>query len=152
MANVGFPNGLGISKSEIAAKLAERENAPYDCRLLAIRKTDGTAIGECKLGFPDENGVSSTDVKLFPEYWSQGYGTEIKQGLVDYLFTHLPQCRAVKADPAKNNIGSQKMQEHVGAVRIKRGRHYPIPQAEQYIPDDNHYLYMLFRKTWQQRR
>lgn len=152
MVNVGFPEGLGLSKDEIKAKLAQIDSAPYDCRLLAIRKEDGIAIGECFLGLPDQNGVSSTDVKLFPEYWNLGYGTEIKQGLVDYLFTYLPECQAVKADPAKFNIGSQKMQEHVGAVRIEIGRQYPIPNAEKYIPDDNHYLYMVFRETWQEIR
>lgn len=152
MVNVGFPQGLGISKAEIAAKLAQQDNAPYDCRLLVVRKEDGLVIGESKLGWPDKNGVSSTDVKLFPEHWNQGYGSEIKQGLVDYLFTHLPACRAVKADPAKNNIGSQMMQENVGGIRIERGQKYPVPNAEDYIPNENHYLYMVFREKWQENR
>ncbi len=153
MTNVGFPQGLGISKAEITTKLAQVDNAPYNCRLLVIRKQDGVVIGESKLGFPDKNGVSSTDVKLFPEYWNQGYGTEIKQGLVDYLFTHLPECMAVKADPAKHNIGSQKMQEHVGGVRIEPGKEYPIQNAQQYFPEsDQYFLYMVFRENWQNSR
>lgn len=152
MINVGFPQGLGISKEDISAKLAQQDNAPFDCRLLVVRKKDGTIIGESKLGYPDDNGVSSTDVKLFPEFWNQGYGSEIKQGLVNYLFSHLPQCQAIKADPAKTNIGSQKMQEHVGGIRIEAGQQYPIPNAEKYIPDEDHYLYMVFRESWQENR
>ena len=148
MANVGFPNGLCISKKDIISQFKQSGESTYKCRLMAIRKDDETAIGECKLALPDSNGVSETDVKLFPEYWNQGYGTEIKQGLVDYLFANVPECMAIKADPAKTNIGSQKMQEHVGAIRIERGKDYPVPNTDKYIPNERHYLYMVFRETW----
>ncbi len=148
MANVGFPNGLCISKEDIISQFKQSGESAYKCRLMAIRKDDETAIGECKLALPDSNGVSETDVKLFPEYWNQGYGTEIKQGLVNYLFANVPECMAIKADPAKTNIGSQKMQEHVGAIRIEQGKDYPVPNTDNYIPNERHYLYMVFRETW----
>jgi len=148
MANVGFPDGLGISEKTIASQFKQRGKSIYKCCLMAIRKDDETSIGECRLSLPDSSGVSKTDVKLFPEYWNQGYGTEIKQGLVDFMFSNVPECMAVKADPAKTNIGSQRMQQHVGAVRIEPGVDYPVRNAIEYLPDDQHYLYMVFRDSW----
>ena len=35
---------------------------------------------------PDEEGLSTTDVKLLPEFWGNKYGVEIKRALLDYLF------------------------------------------------------------------
>ncbi len=146
MVNVGYPNGLGISKEEIAELIRKQDDTVYRARLIAIRIEDNVKIGECFMGVPDENGVSITDVKLFPEYWGNGYGKEIKRGLVDYLFSNRSDCKAVKADPHKRNIASQKMQEFVGAVRIEKGGKYPIDDMEKYFPGDEHYLYMVFRE------
>jgi len=64
------------------------DDAPFDRRLVAELKGSNQPIGECKLGLPGKDGLSETDVKLLPELWGQGYGTEIKRGLVDYLFRH----------------------------------------------------------------
>lgn len=149
MSNVGFPNGLGISSDKIVEQFQKQSVSEYDSRLIAIRKDDKLKIGECMLGTPDENGVSKTDVKLFPKYWNHGYGKEIKRGLVNYLFTNQPDCMAVKADPRRDNIASQKMQEHVGAVRIERGVKYPVGNLDQYFPPEEHYLYMVFRGDWE---
>ncbi|MCF7810603.1 GNAT family N-acetyltransferase [bacterium] len=152
MTNVGFSNGLGISKQEIFEKFSNQDKTEYNCRLVVIRKENERRIGECMLGTPDENCVSKTDVKLLPEYWNKGYGKEIKRGLVDYLFTNQPDCLAVKADPKKSNIASQKMQEFVGAVRLEKGQQYPIRNIEKYFPPEDHYLYLVFRKDWRKFR
>ena len=144
MVNVGFPDGLGISKEEIHTLLNEWDDKKY-IRCIVKRKHDQILIGECKLGEPDENGVCETDVKLFPEYWGNGYGKEIKRGLVDYLFAHKSKCLAVKADPKKSNIASIKMQEYVGGVIIERGKVYPIKNIEEYFPPEGHWLYMVFK-------
>ncbi len=148
MSNVGFPDGLGISREEISERFEKQSPSEYDNCLIVIRKSDSLRIGECWLGVPDSNGVSNTDVKLFPEYWNKGYGKEIKRGLVDYLFTNRSDCLAVKADPKKSNIASQKMQEHVGAKRIEKGAEYPIKYIENYFPPEENLLYMVFRDDW----
>ncbi|MDP8240463.1 MAG: GNAT family protein [Candidatus Hatepunaea meridiana] len=148
MINVGFPNGLGISKERIVEQFQKQSVTEYDSRLIVIRKEGDLKIGECMLGTPDENGVSKTDVKLLPEFWNNGYGKEIKQGLVNYLFTNRTDCQAVKADPKKSNIASQKMQEYVRATRIENGEEYPIKNVEKYFPPEDHYLYLVFRKDW----
>lgn len=148
MVNVGFPNGLGMSREKIAELIRNQDETEFNARLIAIRKADNTKIGECFLGVPDENGVSNTDVKLFPEHWGNGYGREIKQGLVNYLFSHRADCQAIKADSKKDNFASRKMQEFVGAIRIEKGKQYPVEDIDRYFPGDEHYLYMVFRKDW----
>lgn len=148
MVNVGFPNGLGMSKEAIRALFESRVNYT---RLVVIRKKDGIRIGEAKAGEPDENGVSETDVKLLPEFWGNSYGKEIKRELVDYIFNTYPETTAIKADPKLTNVASIKMQEYVGAERIEIGKSYPINNIEKYLPPDGHHLYLLFRSNWELR-
>ena len=148
MTNVGFPNGLKITREAIRTGFDEQDKSEFNCRLVAELKTSGEPIGECKLGRPNDDGISETDVKLLPEFWNQGYGTEIKRGLVDYPFTHTA-CRAVKATPNKINIASQRMQEKVGGKRV--GEHtYRFPEEMRaYTVDVESYIYKVFREDWE---
>ncbi len=152
MTNVGFPFGLGWPKSKIIERIRRSQNSVFNGLLVVVRKVDGALIGEAFMGLPDEQGVSNTDVKLFPDFWNNGYGREIKAGLVDYLFSYRADCLAIKAEPKLDNIASQKMQEFVGAVKIDLGKAYPINDLSRYIPNENFYLYMLFRQEWERCR
>jgi len=80
-----------------------QKNSEFDRTLIVIDKESNTPIGECKLGLLGEEGVAHTDVKLLPALWGKGFGLEIKQGLVDYLFTHT-SCKAIQASPNRSNI------------------------------------------------
>ena len=151
MILVGFPNGLRITADDIRHQIENQSETEYDQTLVVILKTDRTPIGECKLGSPDDSGVSETDVKLLSEFWGHGYGKEIKQALVDYLFTHT-NCNAVRATPNQANVASQKMQEAVGAVRITEGIYHFPPHMREYTVDVPHYVYELTRDTWMSRR
>jgi len=62
---------------------------------------------------------------------------EVKQGLVDYLFTHT-DCIAVQAAPKRGNVASIKMQEAVGGVYVR--------EEEPYL------VYRVSRETWEARR
>lgn len=152
MKNMGFPQGLLITREEITAKIEEQEaRGEYGRLLIAELKSTGQAIGECKLYLPDEEGVSETDVKLLPQFWGHKYGVEVKQGLVDYLFTRT-DCTAVQGTPNVANIPSIKMQEAVGAVRVdERVYEFPEGQQEDRCPV-HYYVYRVFRPTWAQRR
>jgi len=125
MTLVGFPNGLDITRDQIKDPISKTDDSEYDKKLLVQIAETGELIGECKLGAPDDGGISMTDVKLLPEFWGCGYGTEIKQGLVDYLFTHT-SCKTIRATPNLKNIASQKMQEAVGGEKGWR-RYIPLP-------------------------
>ncbi|MFH1686580.1 MAG: GNAT family protein [bacterium] len=151
MINVGFPQGLRITRDKVHRQLTEQPDSEFEVRLLAIRKADGRIIGECKLGRPDCDGISEGDVKLMPEFWRQGFGGEIKKGLVDYTFAHTDAV-IIKATPNQNNIGSQRMQETVGARRV--GEHvYRFPEhMRSYTCNVPCYVYHLTREEWEKRR
>lgn len=151
MRFVGYPKGLHITKDEIREHIEKEKDSEFNVWLVVELKNAGVPIGECKLGAPDKDGISETDVKLLPQYWGQGYGTEIKRALVEYLFTHTT-CRAVKATPNKENIASQKMQEAVGGRRVGEGVfHFPDDMRDFTRPVP-HYVYMVFREDWEKRR
>jgi len=138
MTNVGYPDGLPITRDQIEAQIARHGASVYDKYLIVTLRAGGEPIGECKLGSPDLQGIATTDVKLAPEFWGQRYGVEVKQGLLDYLFTHAPVL-AVEADPARTNPASIRMQEAVGGLRVR----------EFDSSFNHHYVYRAHRFDWQ---
>jgi len=150
MENVGFPKGLMKRRGDIIAQLARAVNSEFDRTLIVIDKESNTPIGECKLGLPDEEGVAHTDVKLLPAFWGKGFGLEIKQGLVDYLFTHT-SCSAVEASPNRSNIASHKMQEKVGAKRVSEETYHFPGHMRSYTKPVELYIYRLDRSDWEKR-
>jgi RimJ/RimL family protein N-acetyltransferase len=151
MRFVGYPKGLRITKNEIRAHIEQEKDGEFDTWLIVELRHAGVPIGECKLGAPNRDGISETDVKLLPQYWGQAYGTEIKRALVEYLFTHTA-CRAVKATPNKENIASQKMQEAVGGRRVGEGIFYFPDDMRDFTCPVPHFVYMVFREDWEKRR
>jgi len=151
MRNVGFPDGLRISRKEISGLIGKKNKRILNALLIVFRKDDNRPIGECKLGQPDENRIAETDIKLLPELWGKGYGTEIKRGLVSYLFENT-DCRAIKATPNINNIASQRMQERVGARKRGEGIYRFPPDTGQKTCDVSYFEYLLSRDDWQTSR
>ena len=150
MKFVGFPHGLKITKDEIEKLLEQTEGEVLNCRLL-VSSTDGEKIGECKLGKPDDEGISETDVKLLPQYWGRGYGKEIKRALVDWLFTNT-ECIGVKATPNKLNIASQKMQESVGARLVGEQSHQFPDSMRDYTEDVHSLVYIVYKEDWEAKK
>jgi RimJ/RimL family protein N-acetyltransferase len=149
MTNVGFPQGLRTSREEIVAQIKKHAEPPFNQVLIACLK-DGTVIGQCKMTLPNENGISTTDVKLHPDYWGHRYGVEIKGGLLEYLFRKTG-CIAVEATPNVQNIASIKMQEAVGGIRIGEDV-YNFPETmQEYTKSVHHYIYRVYRKDWNQK-
>ncbi len=151
MTAVGFPKGLEITKAQIRRQIETWCGSELDGKLVVELKNPPVCIGECKLGRTDPEGISETDVKLLPKYWGRGYGTEIKQGLVDYLFKNT-DCRAVKATPNKNNIASQKMQEAVGGKKVGEGLFKAATNVSRHAIDVPFYEYLVFREDWEKRQ
>jgi ribosomal-protein-alanine N-acetyltransferase len=151
MIYVGYPQGLKITRKEIQHNIEKHANSELDSRLVIVLKKSSQIIGECKLGKPDSDGVSITDVKILPEYWGYGYGKEVKKGLVEYLFTHT-DCTKIKATPNKNNIASQKMQEAVGAKRTGEGIYHFPENMKDYTTDVPYYVYIVEKKEWEKRQ
>lgn len=151
MKFVGFPYGLEINREEVRKVLEKPSQAGLDARLVVVRKADGALIGECKLGEPDEEGLSETDVKLLPEYWGNGYGIEIKHGLLKYLFTRT-DCKVVQATPNVENKASIRMQEAVGGVRTGEGIFEFPPEKADRRTAVHYYEYKVYREEWMKRQ
>ncbi|HNB51960.1 MAG TPA: GNAT family N-acetyltransferase [Anaerolineales bacterium] len=151
MANVGFPQGIPISRSEIQTQIEKSGVSPFEHLLIIELKSTGQAIGEGYMSPPNPENIASTDVKLLPDFWGNKYGLEAKQGLLDYLFTHTP-CEEVEATPNKGNLASIKMQEAVGGICIGE-KLFEFPEAMQsYTSPVHSYIYRVKRDTWQQQQ
>lgn len=147
MHMVGFPNGLRITREEVYQLLKMSKARPLDAKLVIETNYRGTPIGEAKLGTPDKDGVSTTDVKLLPEFWGNGYGREVKQGLVDWLFTNT-SCLKIRSTPNKLNIPSQKMQEAVGARLEGETTHVFPEKMKDYTVNLDLFVYVVHKEDW----
>ncbi len=143
MQNVGFPQGLRISKEKIAEIIGNYDETEFNQTLVVIEKESGNPIGECKLGLPNEEGISSTDIKLLPEFWSNGYGKEIKNALCLYT-----SAKIIKADPNVKNIASQKMQEACGGVQVSEGTYHFPEKMKEFTEDVHLIIYHIHKDNW----
>ncbi|MFC1848851.1 GNAT family N-acetyltransferase [candidate division CSSED10-310 bacterium] len=148
MKNVGFPSGLKITRQEIREIIMKQDQSEFNKPLIIQMHNAGPLIGECKLGLPDNDGISETDVKLRPRFWGKRYGTEVKQSLVDYLFTHT-RCIGIKATPNKLNRASQKMQEAVGARKVGEEQFTFPEHMRHYTNPVSSYIYIVYREDWE---
>ncbi|MBN1230737.1 MAG: GNAT family N-acetyltransferase [Anaerolineales bacterium] len=147
MKYVGFPLGLGVTEEEVLQKMSIQQGGPFNSLLVIVKKESDEVLGECKMYTPDPQGISSTDLKLLPEYWGNHYGMEIKQGLVKYLFSRT-DCRAVESTPNVENIASIKIQEAIGGVReIERTYNFP-EEMQSYTTPVHHYVYRIYREKY----
>jgi RimJ/RimL family protein N-acetyltransferase len=151
MQNVGFPQGLRISQSELKERLSKQGKSEFEQLLVVELKATGQAIGECKLSPPNEEGIAEPDIKLLPEFWGHKYGAEVWGALVAYQFTHT-QCAAVQATPNVGNLASIKMQEANGGVRVDEAV-FQFPESmRDYTTPVHHYVYRVYRANWERNR
>lgn len=147
MKMVGFPQGLNITRQKVSDLIKGYDDTEFDQTLVVIEKSSDRKIGECKLGFPDEDRIASTDIKLFPEFWGKGYGKEIKNALCKYLFQHTA-AEVVKADPNIKNIASQRMQEACGGKQVGESTYHFPAQMQHYTEDVHSLLYHIYKADW----
>jgi RimJ/RimL family protein N-acetyltransferase len=151
MRNVGFPFGLRLDAVQVRRALErdlqQGEGRHLDACLVAVRRDTDQVVGECRLGTPDAQGLSETDVKLLPEFWGRGYGTELKRGLLAYLFTHT-ECLLVQATPNVDNRASIRMQEAVGGRRVGETTHEFPPEMRSFTCPVRCYIYQVRKDDW----
>ena len=151
MRNVGFPDGLRMDAVQVREALERGlqrgEEQALDACLVAVRKDTAQVIGECRLGIPDAQGLSETDIKLLPEYWGNGYGLEIKRGLLAYLFTRT-ECLVAQATPNVGNLASIRMQEAVGGRRVGELTYEFPPEMASFTCPVRCYVYQVRRDDW----
>jgi RimJ/RimL family protein N-acetyltransferase len=151
MRNVGFPYGLRLDAVQVRQALErglqQGDERRLDACLVAVRKDTGQVIGECKLGTPDAQGLSETDIKLLPEFCGQGYGTEIKRGLLSYLFTRT-ECLVAQATPNIDNLASVRMQQAVGGRRVGASTYEFPPEMQSFTCPVHCHIYQVRRDDW----
>ncbi len=148
MSNVGFPQGLQITRKEIEKKIQNQGVSEFDQFLVIVLKSTGQVLGECKLHLPNPKGIARTDIKLLPKFWGNKFGVEIKRGLLSYLFMNT-DCIIVEATPNIGNIASIKMQEAVGGQRIGESVYHFPEEKRDYTKPVHLYIYHVFREAWQ---
>ena len=116
MRNVGFPKGLQITAERICKQIRDHDETEFDQTLVVIEKESGERIGECKLGLPNDKGISCPDFKFLPEYWGNGFGKELICGLCKYTFSKT-RARIIETSPNVKNVASQKMAESAGGKK-----------------------------------
>lgn len=144
MRNVGYPRGLAVTLADVEDRIGRDRGVLGS--LLVVETKEGAPIGQCLAGRPNDEGITETDIKLLPGAWGRRYGVEVKQGLLDYLFTHT-DCTAVEATPNVGNVASIRMQEAVGGVRVGEGL-FEAPGAERV----HHVVYRVTREAWERAR
>lgn len=149
MQNVGFPNGLRISRERVKKQIEGYGESEFNRTLVVVEKFSGKTIGECNLGFSNEEGISKTDIKLLPEFWGNGYGKEIKNALCLYLFRRTI-CKIVEASPNIKNIASQKMQEACGGEKVREGVYLFPESMRDYTEDVHSVIYHIHKRDWLQ--
>jgi len=147
MRFVGFPQGLRITLDEVREQIGNAGTSAFDRRLVVVLKATGESIGDARLHLPDPDGVAKTDVKLLPSAWGHRYGTEVKAGLIQYLFQHTG-CRAVEGTPNKENIASIRMQEAVGGVCVGEGVFEFPEEMRTWTCPVPHFVYHVRRSDW----
>jgi len=148
MANVGFPQGLRITRKEIEKEIQKPSESEFEQLLVIELAETGQPIGQCLMHLPDQEGIDETDIKLLPAFWGHRYGVEVKRALVAHLFAHT-DCVAVHATPNVDNIASVRMQEAVGGERIGEGVHKFPESMREYTAPVHYYVYEVSRENWE---
>lgn len=132
MWNVGFPNGLPMTRDAIGVLLKKQGNDDevFGKRLVIELLETQTKIGEAKLGVPDEDGISEPDVKLLPAFWGQGYGREVMGAILEYTFVN-SEAKIVQTTPRVTNVGSHRMVEAYGGVKVVDERVFEVPDGKE---------------------
>jgi [ribosomal protein S5]-alanine N-acetyltransferase len=151
MQFVGFPQGLNTSVDEVQREIETTGHADFGSRLIVEQIEDGTRIGQAKLGTVDADGVSEPDIKLHPDSWGRGWGSELWAALIDYTFRH-SEASIVQGTPNRNNTASVRMQRGAGMVKVGEGEfanHADRHPGSVSVP---YYKMQITRSQWMSRQ
>ena len=113
MAHAGFPNGLGITESEIAASL-KKDN---DLQRRLVIELDNEPIGEMNYRTPEEK-IAEIGIKICEaSQQNQGYGTKYLKMLLTHLFMSMDYDK-IKLDTNLNNDRAQHVYERLGFRKV----------------------------------
>ncbi|HMG16652.1 MAG TPA: GNAT family protein [Saprospiraceae bacterium] len=114
---LGIPENINITQNILIDWLQYKEITPQKQFVLCIENNTNDFIGLLGLNYRKPT-YKSAEIwyKLFPEFWSQGYATEVVKAILQYCFTELKLHR-IEAGCATQNISSIKVLEKSGFLR-----------------------------------
>ncbi|NGM84793.1 GNAT family N-acetyltransferase [Paenibacillus sp. 7124] len=107
-----------FTKIEQAEELIDRWNQKFE-RNQGIRwgitlRSESRVIGTCGFhGWMKNHYKAEIGYELTPEYWRQGYMTEVIQKIIEFGFNNLGLNR-IEAFVEPENVGSRKVLEKIG--------------------------------------
>jgi len=113
------------SKVELELILEKYRKEQWDFQGLFLKST-GTYIGEAGiLSLIQRTNRAVVGYNLLPQYWGNGYGTEITNALVKYLFEEL-EIERIEALVLEGNEASRKVLEKCGFKEEGFLRHFAL--------------------------
>lgn len=114
---------------------------PEDNEYLIRLKETGVLIGECSLTLQEEGSSCEIGYMLLPQYWNQGYGTEV----AEWLMSMAKACavRRITAMTHAQNTASVRILEKLGFKKNNIG--WMLFETPDGLQDSqiNSYLYEM---------
>lgn len=123
MCYIGDGNIQTQSEVERFITLAISYQQRYDWGFCSVfEKNSDQFIGQAglfHLGFDETQNEFEIAYRLLPEYWGNGYGTELAKALVNWGFTHL-EVKKLVAVTHPDNIASQQVLKKTGFMPVDK--------------------------------
>ena len=114
MAHAGFPNGIGISKTEVL-ELLDKDN---DLQRRLILELKNEPIGEMNYRTLEER-TAEIGIKICDfDQQNKGYGSEFLRMLMDYLFVKKGYSKVI-LDTNLKNERAQLVYERLGFKKVR---------------------------------
>ncbi|WMN61893.1 GNAT family N-acetyltransferase (plasmid) [Pseudoalteromonas xiamenensis] len=107
-------------------------------------RVSGELIGELMFKYTNKPaGIGEIGYRLAEEYLGQGYGLEVSNGLINYVFDELT-AHKIQAIAAVDNVASWKLMEKLGMVREGVLREYMLLPSGY----SDAVVYGLLKREW----
>lgn len=117
MTHVGYPQGLGISISEMQSWLAKLN--PPQRHHYCIYLADGIFVGETFYSVDTASQTGALDIKLMPNFWGRGIARRALAFAIGQAFAK-GQAERVYVEPHVDNKRALRLYQHLGFVKRHR--------------------------------
>lgn len=116
--SIGIPKHQGDTLAVMLSALEDTEEVPRTHYGWILRRADdGIFMGEAGMDLADENPErAEIHYSLLPEFWNQGYGTEVVECMLNFGFQTCNLDR-IEAGVTIGNLRSVRVLEKAGLIR-----------------------------------
>ena len=126
-----FPSETPISKSQVEDALKSWSGGEKELHLAVTLQEDGTLIGHASYDWGWDALCPEVEIVISPAYQYQGYGSEVLNLLLDYLFNYTP-AHNISGGIASWNAEAQQFAQKHGFVPCGRLRRMGMRQRDFY--------------------